>query len=92
MFVQSNIGIGLISLILPITPWGDFPVIIPSSSSILAFGGNIHSYRGGNSILFYEDEITTDTNNKADVPASFSVRVGDLVIDENFNLYKCIEE
>lgn len=46
----------------------------------------------GNSILFYEDEITTDENDKVDVPASFSVRVGDLVIDENFNLYKCIEE
>lgn len=92
MFVQSNIDGGLISLILPITPWGDFPVISVSSSSIFAFRGNIHSYRGGNSILFYEDEITTDINNKADVPTSFSVRVGDLVIDENFNLYKCIEE
>ena len=46
----------------------------------------------GSSILFYEDEITTDTTNKADVPTGFSVRVGDLVIDENFNLYKCIEE
>lgn len=46
----------------------------------------------GNSILFYEDGITTDTDNKADVPTGFSVRVGDLVIDENYNLYKCIEE
>jgi hypothetical protein len=90
LFVQSNIlGVGLNALILPIAPWGDFATV---GSSNIVFGGNIHSYRGGNSILFYEDEITTDTNNKADVPASFSVRVGDLVIDENFNLYKCIEE
>jgi hypothetical protein len=90
LFVQSNIlGVGLNALTLPIAPWGDFATV---DSSNIVFGGNIHSYRGGNSILFYEDEITTDTNNKADVPASFSVRVGDLVIDENFNLYKCIEE
>ena len=46
----------------------------------------------GNSILFYEDEISTDANNNADIPTGFSVKVGDLVIDENFNLYKCIEE
>lgn len=91
-FIQTNINNGLFALILPILPWGDYSTIKSLSGEQLTFGGNIHSYRGGNSILFYEDEITTDTNNKADVPASFSVRVGDLVIDENFNLYKCIEE
>ena len=93
LFVQQMIeNAGILALILPITPWGDYPALSTKGSLSIVFGGNIHSYRGGNSILFYEDEITTDTNNKADVPTSFSVRVGDLVIDENFNLYKCIEE
>ena len=93
LFIQQSLtAYGGFALILPIAPWGDFPVISSGGSISIGFGGNIHSYRGGNSILFYEDEITTDTTNKADVPTGFSVRVGDLVIDENFNLYKCIEE
>ena len=43
LFVQSNINNGLFAIILPIAPWGDYPVI---SETNLAFGGNIHSYKG----------------------------------------------